>query len=136
MVQVKKKVWVTRKDGVRQRYTKWVEEEEEYRIRIVEWIFNFIPTRDERPSSPRDWEVRIQAPDDTPEQMIRYYAEESLEEEMSDEGGASMVESSSVISKEGVDFIEYSDIPYIRYKIVDKTRPQYRYPKQGWGSIK
>lgn len=137
MVRVKERVLVTRKDGVQQHYNKWVyydDELDEYRI--VEWTFNFIPTKkSNRPSDNRDWEVRIQAPEDTPKGRIRQYAEDALTEEMSDEGGYAMVESSTVYSKIGVDFVETSDKEYVRYKIIDKVRPQFRYPKRGWGDL-
>lgn len=100
--------------------------------RILEWVIHFIPTRgNNSPSSYRNWEVRILAPEGITREEIRQYSEEILSSFTNYE----MVESSNVdFVKEGVDVIEYSNLSNIRYMIVDTVRPQYKYPsKTQWG---
>lgn len=100
--------------------------------RILEWVLHFIPTKgDNRPSSLRNWEVRILAPQGVSREQVREYAEEIL----GDFTNYEMVETSNVdFVKEGVDVVEYSDNADIRYMIVDTIRPQFKYPKnKQWG---
>ena len=104
----------------------------EKRFRILEWVLHFIPTRgDNRPSSYRNWEVRILAPQGIDKKEIRERANELL----ADFTNYEMVESSNVdFVKEGVDVVEYSNDDSVRFMIVDTVRPQFKYPKNKlWG---
>lgn len=105
--------------------------EKEGKYKIVEWVFNYKPTKDDRPSSHRNWETRIQVPDGLPESDVRDMADKVLAELTNWE----MVETSDVSVKEGKDIIKYSKYPDTKWMVVDTVRPQYKYPsKRRWGN--
>ena len=111
-------------------------EEPEGEFKIMEYSMHFIPTRKSMgntPSSHRNWEVRIRLPysDDMDDDEITGYGREILAELTNYE----MVDTSEFLfSKRGIDIVEYSKDESIKWKVIDTTRPQHRYPKTGWSN--
>ncbi len=107
------------------------EEREEGQFLITEYILHYVPTRDERPSSARNWEFRIRAP--------RGYSKREIEEMARNIGidyfNEEMMDTSTINwTKFGEDDIGFSDEEKIEYMIIDNARPQYRYPRNRlWG---
>ena len=104
--------------------------------KMIEYSMYFIPTRataKSTPSSIRNWEVRIRLPysDDIDEDDIEMYGRNML----ADITNENMVDTSEFsFGKMGSDYVEYSKEDGIKWKIIDTTRPQYKYPKEkDWG---
>jgi hypothetical protein len=96
---------------------------------IVEWVLHFVPTRDERESSARNFEVRVQAPDTVSRASVLGIAEDYL----ADFTNQGMVDDAFMTwEKEGEDSVEYSKDEYARVMIVDTIRPDI---KQDWKSV-
>lgn len=118
------------------RYKKWEDadtlDRPEGEFRIKEWVVHFKPTKDSRPSSIRDFEVRIKLPEgDADADDI----EEMAKEIMINLTNESMVDSADIAwGKKGVDTVGYSEDDDIEWMVVDVTRPQYKYPTgKQWG---
>lgn len=120
------------------RYRKWENadnlDKPKGEYRIVEWTIHFKPTKgDNRPSSIRDFEVRIQLPEgDYDLDEIENIAKELMigltNEPMVDESTVDW-------GKKGYDTIKYSDDDSVRWIVMDTVRPQYKYPKgKLWGT--
>jgi len=122
--------WETVPEDIRE----YLPEEKKGMRRIIEWVINFIPTRSRgEPSSPRNWEVRLQLPDGYDEEDVKREAWEILADLTNEE----MVATSRIDwTKKGTDVVEYVEEEYSRWKVVDRARPQYKYPKESeWKDI-
>jgi hypothetical protein len=114
---------------------KWIDsdtiEQPHGEYRIIEYTINIVPTKDDRPSGNRNFEVRIQLPEsDDSENDALEMAKDVLIRLTNEE----MVDSSQIdIAKRGVDFIKFSGDDGIKWKVIDTARPQFHYPKTGWG---
>ena len=101
--------------------------------KIIEATINFVPTKGGK-IQVDDFEVLIRYPEGE-------YGKNDLEdmaiEALQNEGFPDyMVESCDIHLKTGKDFIGYSDNDKANYKIIDRTRPQYKYPKDKlWGEL-
>lgn len=94
-------------------------------FRIVEFVVNYVPTKDDRPSSPRNWEFRIQAPEGITKKEI----EEICVDIGTDLFNEAMMNTSIVNwRKVGEDVIEFSDEEYTKWRVIDNARPRYKYP--------
>jgi hypothetical protein len=126
--------WVTRKDGIKQRY--WfnipepeVVDDEEELIEYVEWVIGW----EYRIGGLRNFEARLRVPS--------YYDEDNVtglgEEIVLGYVNQGLIESSEfTVRKRGEEIISYDEDDYIQYKIIDIARPRYNYPKGRWGNWK
>ena len=103
--------------------------------RVAEWT-RYYEYRGDASWENRNWEIKLQLPEgydsDDVEKMMDKIMDTYIINPATGESTVDWFTKGNV--KLGDDVIEYTDEEYIRYKIVDNARPQYKYPKDKlWG---
>jgi hypothetical protein len=128
----KERRWVTRKDGIKQRYWFNIPEPEDFdidEIEYVEWIIGW----EYRIGGLRNFEIRLRVPE--------YYDEDNViglgEEIILGYVNQGLIDSSEfTVRKRGEEIIGSMKFEQTRFKVIDIARPQYNYPKGRWGNWK
>jgi hypothetical protein len=123
------------------RYARWEDadtlDRPDGEYKMINIIINFVPTKGGMGTpiseSGDNFEVNLELPEG--DYTTGDY-QEMGENAMRQEGfNDYMIESCSVQHKMGKDFVGYSKSDDVTYKIIDLTRMQYRYPRNGRGKL-
>lgn len=123
------------------RYKKWEDattlDRPDGEYKMINIIINFVPTGGGRGTPTSDtgdnFEVNLEVPEgDYDDADYQEMGEKAMRLEGFNDY---MIESCSVQHKIGKDFVGYSKRDDITYKIIDLTRMQYHYPRNGRGKL-